>query len=923
MAAHLARHRERAAGDLRKTMPLLRRLSSFWRNLRDKDRVDQELDEELLAYLGMLIDSKVAAGHDPAEARRAALVELGGVDQVKEKVVEIRMGYHLEILWQDIRSGLRWMRRSPGFTAVAVISLALGIGANTAIFSVVQAILLRPLPFADPDRLALIWQNSRQSPEMQIPLAYPNYSDLRAQCQSCESVGAWNSYTYTRFALTGGTHPEEVQYAVVSANLFSILGIKPILGRDFLPEEDQPGASRVVIISHGLWQRRWASDPALLGQTVMFDGQNHTVIGVMPAGFIFPRFPKDAEAWVPMAGDPIQGRRFSPATRYLNVIARLKSGATLAQARSEMEAIARRIEQERPQFNRGLGLQATSLHRQITGHLRTGLFVLLGAVGFVLLIACANVTNLLLARSSTRRQEISTRLALGATRTRLIRQLLTESTLLTLLGGAVGLLLANWGTGLLSVIPYNAASFFVPYNVAPDQVTLNWQVLCFTFALSLLSGIVFGLAPALRSSRPDINLALKGVGTSSNPGRQRLRSLLVVAEIALSLVLLVGAGLMIKSFLRLQQVDPGFDPEHLLTAEISLPRSKYDGQNMAVFHEQLLDRLTALPGVASAGAISSLPLSGTDADTSFFIDGQPPLEPRDRPRTHPRTISPDYFRAMGITTIEGRDFTKQDHAQAPRVTIINEAMARRFWPGQSAIGKRIALDYEALKYFPDRPPQLDIAPALREVVGVVRDVKHTGLETQPQPEMYIPDRQMPAREMTLIIRATADPTNIATAVRQTVIAIDPDQPVANLKPMSHWLADSVAKPRFNYLLLAIFAAVALILSVTGVYGVMTYSVAQRTREIGVRLALGAQPRDVLGLVIRQGMQPVLAGIALGLAGALALTRVLSTLLFGVSATDPATFLGVAALLATVALVACYLPARRATKVDPVIALKYE
>jgi putative ABC transport system permease protein len=571
-------------------------------------------------------------------------------------------------------------------------------------------------------------------------------------------------------------------------------------------------------------------------------------------------------------------------------------------------------------------LQPTPLHLQLTGHLQLAFFTLLGAVGFVLLIACANVANLLLARAASRRQEIAVRLALGATRLRLARQLLIESLMLALLGGAAGLLLAAWGIKLLSIIPYNAASYYVPYNISHDQITLDGRVLFFTFALSMLAGVIFGLAPAFQRSKPDINDALKGLGVASVAGshRRRKRSLLVATEVALSLTLLVGAGLMIKSFALLHEVDPGFEPDGVLAAEIGLPRAKYpDGQKVTAFHDQLLARLAAMPGVVAVGLGSSLPLSGTNADTSFFIDGQPSLDPRDRPHTHPRTITPDYFRAMGMKMVEGRAFTEQDHAQSSRVAIINETMARRFWPAQTALGKRVALDYESMKYFPDRPPQFDLAMGMREIVGLVGDVRHEGLETEPQPEMYIPDRQAPEREMNLVIRAAFDPASMAAAVRSAVSAIDPDQPVVNIEPMSRLLADSVAKPRFNYLLLTVFAVVALILTITGVYGVMSYAVTQRTREMGIRLALGARGPDVLKLVIGQGMKPVIAGVGLGLAGAYTLTRVMANLLFGVNPTDPAVFVGVAALLAMVALLACYPPARKAMKVDPVIALRSE
>jgi putative ABC transport system permease protein len=897
----------------------------------------------LIKFIGVIVPRRFRADwRQEWEAellyREELLSEWGNLDwRGKLALLWHSLGAFADALWlqprrwedemiQDLRYALRMLRQQPGFTLVAVVALALGIGANTAIFSVVNAVLLRPLPFADPDRLVMVWQSNQQGEYSQLPFAYPSYDVLRKQCQVCDGVGAWNSYTNTRFTLTGGGQPEQAQYAVVSAGLFSVLGVKPALGRAFLPEEDQPGAARVVIISHGLWQRRWGGDTKLLGRSVTLNGQSYTVVGIMPPGFVFPRFPRDAEVWAPLSGDPVPGRRFSPGTRYLNVVARLKAGAPLAQAEAEMEAIARRIERQDPQFNHGLGLRPTPLHRQLTGHLRTALFVLLGAVGFVLLIACANVANLLLARASARRQEIALRLALGATRLRLARQLMTESLMLALLGGAAGLLLAEWGVGLLSIIPYNATSFYIPYNIPHDQITLDGRVMVFTFALSLLAGMIFGLAPAFQSSGADINTAFKGANATSGAGsrRRHAHELLVATEVALSMTLLVGAGLMIKSFVRLQEVDPGFEPGSVLTAEVGLPRAKYpDGQKVSAFHDQLLERLAALPGIVAAGLGSSLPLGGTNADTSLFVDGQPILEPRDRPHAHPRTISPDYFRAMGIRMVEGRAFNERDHAQAPRVAIINETMARRLWPAQTALGNRIALDFETMKFFPDRPPEFDLAMGMREIVGVARDVRHEGLETEPQPEMYIPDRQSPEREMNLVVRATVDPASLAAAVRGAVSAVDPDQPVANIRPMSRLLADSVAKPRFNYLLLSIFAAAALILTITGVYGVMSYAVARRTREMGIRLALGARGPDVLKLVIRQGMRPVIAGVALGLAGAFGLTRMMTTLLFGVSATDPAIFAGVAGLLAIVALLACYLPARGATKVDPLVALRQE
>jgi putative ABC transport system permease protein len=510
-------------------------------------------------------------------------------------------------LWKDIRYGMRTLLRRRGFALIALLTLALGIGANTAIFSVVSAVLLRPLPFADPERLTMVWQTWPQGNWPQLPFSHPNFTDLREQSQLFESVAAWTSYSDTRFNLSGGPQPEQVQYACVSANLFSVLGVAPMQGRVFLADEDRLDAGRVAIISHGLWQRRFGSDQGLIGKTASFSGNSYTVVGIMPAGFVFPRFPRDAEVWVPLANDPNPGRRFSPGTRYLSVIARLKQGITLAQAQTEMNAIAQRIEEQRPGFNRGLGIQVTQLHRQITGNLRPALLLLLGAVGFVLLIACANVANLWLSRGVARQREMAVRAALGASRWRLVRQMLTEVLLLALIGGTVGLLFAQWGIDLLAVIPYNAASYFNPYNVQPDQITINGQVLGFTFALSLLAGLIFGLAPVFQVARQDIDAVLKGSSRALGSGsaQNRLRGVLVVGEITLSLVLLAGAGLMMRSFLRLQDVDPGFNPRNVLTAEISLPRTRYsEAQRTSAFYAQLLDRLSVVLGCSYVHGLS-------------------------------------------------------------------------------------------------------------------------------------------------------------------------------------------------------------------------------------------------------------------------------------------------------------------------------
>ncbi len=833
-------------------------------------------------------------------------------------------------LLQDLRYGARMFAKNPGFTLIAVITLALGIGANTAIFSVVNAVLLEPLPFHEPERLALLWQTNPKASAPERPFSYPNFTDVKEQSQVFEEVGAWSAYTNTRFNLTGGTEPEQIQAALVSANLFPILGVQPVLGRAFLPEEDREGGPRAVVISHGLWQRRFGGDPRLLGETLTFDGNGYTVVGIMPSGFAFPKFPKPAEVWVALSRDPdpTLARKFARGATYLSVLARLKQNVTFEQAQAELDTIAGRLQQQHPHFNIDTGLKLTPLDEQASSDLRRALLVMLGAVGFVLLIGCANVANLMFARAVARQKEMAVRIALGASRRRIVRQLLTESLMLSVTGGAMGLLLALWIIDLLSAVPYNAASFIAPYRISPEQIGLNGEVFGFTFLLSLLTGAAFGLVPALEASKPDLNESLKESSVNAvrhSWFRRSCSGALVAAEVALSLVLLIGAGLMIRSFIRLMEVDPGFKPENVLTAEINLPRSNYtDNQKVTAFYQQVLERVRALPGVQSVGASSILPLTGTNQGSDFFIEGQPPPPPDKQNQTYHRAVSSDYFQAMGIAVLEGRAFTEQDHRDAPRVAVVNESMARRFWPGENPVGKRLALSLEALKFpKPNAPPVFDIAGAMREIVGVVKDVRHDGLNTQPEPELFIPYLQRPVREMSIAVRVAGDPASLASLVRREVLAIDPNQPVANIRTMSQLLSDSVAKSRFNFLLLALFAGVALLLAAVGIYGVVSYLVTQRTREIGIRLALGAERRDIVKLVTGQGLLPVVMGMVIGLVASLALTRLMESLLYEVSATDPWTFAEVSLLLVLVAMLACYIPARRAARVDPMEALRYE
>ncbi len=804
----------------------------------------------------------------------------------------------MQTLWQDLRYGLRMLIKHPGFAAVAVSALALGIGANTAIFSVVNAVLLRPLPYRNPERLVMVWEDhrGRGGPEREW-LSPADWQDWREQNQVFERIAAMLDWGPT---LTGQAEPESLVGAAVSHDMFAALGSEPTLGRSFRPEEDRAGAERVVVLSHGLWQRRFGSDPRIIGQALMLSGDSYTVVGVMPAGFKFPVI-ANAELWRTLR--PALNPGCQRGCVVLRAIARLKPEATLERARTEMTAIARRIEEQYPQSNKGVGATLIPLHEQLVGNLRDAMLVLLGAVAFVLLIACANVANLMLARSAAREKEMAIRAALGAGRTRIVRQLLTESVLLALVGGALGLLLAYWMVDLL-------VSFSPPSALRVDEIAIDGRVLGFTLGLALLTGLVFGLAPAVQVSRTDLNHSLKEGGRDAPSGARggRLRGALVAAELALALMLLVGAGLLIKSFVMLQRVDPGFNPDQVLTLNVALPSINYpDRPQITAFYTQLLDRIKALPGVQSVGTTSSLPLGGNDSDTDFVIEGRPPSPPGQQPVAWYGLVSPDYFRALGMRLVRGRVFTERDDEKASRVVIISEAMARRYFPAEDALGKRLGTGPNAW----------------REIVGVMADVKQFGLEIDARPTMYLPDRQSPARAMTVVVRTTAEPLQLAAAVRAAVWEGDKNLAMAKVMPMAQLVSTSIAQPRFILLLLGIFAGVALALAAVGIYGVMSYTVTQRTREIGVRMALGARPRDVLRLVVGQGLLLTALGVGIGLAGAVGLTRLMRTLLFGVQPTDPATFALIALLLAGVALLACYLPARRAAKVDPMVALRYE
>jgi putative ABC transport system permease protein len=805
----------------------------------------------------------------------------------------------MENLWKDLLYGARMLAKQPAFTIVVVAALALGIGANTAIFSVVNSILLRPLPYRDPDRLVMVWMDNRRINVDQDIHSYANYSDYRDQNQSFEQLAAFNGISVN---LVGIGEPERIIGTMASPSLFDVLGVEPLVGRTFSAEEEVPGHDKVVILGYGLWQRRFGGDPDILGHEISLSDVKRTVIGVMPPGFRFPH--KDAELWAPLATDA--NRKNSRYGFSYQVIGRLKQGVALAQARVDMGAIASHLVEQFPDLE-GYGVNLVPLHQQVVGGVRPALLVLLGTVAFVLLIACANVANLLLARAAAREREIAIRTALGSGRWRLIRQLLTESVLLASLGGAAGLLIANWGLkALVALSPED-----IPRR---DQIGIDFRVLGFTLLVSLLTGLLFGLAPALQASKLDLNESLKegGRGASGGVAGRRIRNTLVVFEVALSLVLLIGAGLMIKSFVRLQKIDLGFNPDRLLIMNIQLSRSKYQGGSSAAFFRQLIERVEALPGVESAGAITSVFIEGLPNSSSFTIEGRPPVPAAEQDEAPIDFVTPGYFRTMGIPLLKGRELTEQDGPNSPTVLVINDTFARRFWPGEDPLGKRLKFG----------PPASD-APWWT-IVGVVSDMRRTGLDSAVRCETFISYTQRPfIGFLSLVVRTAPDPRSMATTVRDVVWSMDRDQPVSHIGTVEQLLGGMMAQRRLNTVLFGIFAGLALVLAALGIYGVISYSVTQRTHEIGIRIALGASWSEVLKLVIGNGMKLVGAGILIGLISAAGLTRLMTTLLYGVSATDPATFVLIAVLLAGVALGACFVPARRAMKVDPMVALRYE
>jgi predicted permease len=806
----------------------------------------------------------------------------------------------MDKLLSDIRYAFRNLIKRPTFTLIAVATLALGIGANSAIFSAINALLLKPLPFQNQDRVMAIWDKNPSRGVEHNEVAMANYLDWKEQNQTFDQLAL---YRWWSANVTGVNTPERVQGFLVTGNFLDTVGTKPLLGRGFLEEENQPGKDAVAIISYSLWQRSFGGDPNIVNKQITLNSISRTVIGVMPPRF---NFPKGAEVYAPIPLTPELKKNRSSHSYY--VIGRLKSGTTSQAAQADIDTIAGRLEKQYPEENTGLGASVIPILQDTVRLYDRALWVMMAAVGFVLLIACANVANLMLARASGRQKELALRAALGASRWRIIRQLLTESVIVALIGGSLGVMFAFWGINFLrSANPGEAAK----YAPGWDQLGINAPVLLFTITLSVLSGLIFGLVPALQVSKPNLNDALKKGGRQSGGGSSRLRGSLVVFEIALSLILLVGAGLLMRSFMSLLKTDPGFKPDHLITANLVLPGAKYkDDAQRAAFYTDLVGRVQAVPGIQSAATVNYIPLGGANSSDSFLVEGQPEPPPGQENDGRYRVCSPDYFETMGITVLRGRAFTNQDKAGAVPVAIVNEAMAQKYWSNGDALGKRFRF-YGPL----ERNPWI-------EIVGIVQDVRHD-LNTPITPDFFLPHAQDSWNAMVLVARTQNDPAGMAAAIRQQVWSIDKDQPVYDIKTMDEVRSLSVVLYSFSSVMLAIFAGVALVLAAVGIYGVMAFAVTQRTQEIGIRMALGAQSPDVLKLVLKHGMTMALLGVGIGLIGASLLTRFMTKLLVGVTSTDLLTFSVVTSTLLIAALLACYLPARRATKVDPLVALRYE
>ncbi|MDQ6827286.1 MAG: ABC transporter permease [Gemmatimonadota bacterium] len=872
-----------------------------WRTDND---VTQDISDELQFHLDMRTEELVNSGLSPAMAREQTLRDFGDLEYTKRYCATVdrgaeRRSRRIELMHdfrQDATYAWRKLRKSPGFTLIVALTLALGIGANTAIFSVVNAVLLRSLPYEDPDRLVRVISTRRGK---NSAASYSDFIDFRAQNRSLAGIAALADEPMHLTAV--GADPMRVTAARVSANIFSVMGVHAQLGRSFAPDEDLPTARKVVVLGDAIWRSRFNADRAIISRSITLDGNEYTVVGVMPRGI---EYPDDIQLWRPLTPEGMDTPDHRGA-HYLETIGRLKPSSSYAAAEGELVAIAKRLEQQYPESNAGRGMRFRLLSDQIVGSTRKPLYVLLGAVGFVLLIACANVANLFLVRAASRGSEIAIRTALGAGRTRLVRQLVTESMLLSLFGGAAGVGLAWWGTAALVRLG--------PSIPRLSEVRIDGTVLAFTALITLATGFVFGLLPALQSSTPDLAGALRAGsrGTRTHHGSRRVRSAIVVTEVALAVMLLAGAGLLIQSFVHLQAVDPGFRPENVATFSIELPDKKYpDEKTQRAFASQLEERMRHLAGVNSAAIIAGRPFGNWDASTNLLVTGRPPLPPGQRPITHLRAATADYFKTMGIPIVRGRSFTDADRAGSHHVAIISQENARRYFPGEDPIGKSITTGFSN--------EEGDFGG---EIVAIAGDVKDTGLDANVEPATYFPLDQAPMNGLSVVLRTTGNASSIFNAARAELHQIDPDMPLSDATTMEASVSSSVARPRFYTLLLGIFAAVALVLAGIGLYGVIAYAVSQRTHEIGIRIALGASRDAVLRMIVGQGLGLAVVGVGLGIILATIVTRVMSSLLFGVSATDPLTFAGVGVILLAISMLASAIPARRAARVDPVVALR--
>ncbi len=881
------------------------------RGMLRRERLDRDLDEELRSHIEMRAADNLAAGMSPQAARYEAQKRFGNTALLKEDTRNADIVGWLDVAARDFRYALRMLQRSPGFTAVAVLTLVLGIGANTAIFSVINSVLLRPLPYHDPGSLVMVWETNSQHPKPHNTVSPPNFLDW----QTRNTVFSDMAYIAdVRNNLTGIGDPEEVVVQAVSANFFSVLEVNLLLGTGFTPENGQAGHDNVVILSYGLWKDRFAGEPAIVGKSILLNGKPRTVVGVAPQNFNW--FIKDGSLtgarprlWSPFVF-PQSFHDHKQIGRFLTVAARLKPGVTAAQAQAEMTAIAAQLEHEYPDFDGHWGINVVPLRQQISGELRPALLILFGAVAFVLLIACANVSSLLLARAASREREMAIRTAIGASRWRIARQLLMESLLLAVIGGGIGVALTVLGTNaLLAASPHNLLDL--------PSVSIDLRLLAFAVAATLLAGLLFGFLPSYVSAHSQISQTLREGGRGSSSGKRRrfARSAFVVAQLSLALVLLAGSGLLIRSFVRLVGVHPGFDTAHLLTFKVSLSQSKYASDKLCMaFFQQLLARIGAVPGVRSVTMENFPPLTGLGAATGVHLLSQPQVSLMDLPVANVRVVGPEYFSTMSIPLRAGRLFNEREMAEEKHVAIINQAFADKYLNGVNPLGQKAVIYMKSLAESGNQPS---------EIIGVVGDVRQMGLDVAAEPTVYWPIPELVYSGMTILVRTSGDPLSVVPAIHAELQQLDREQPMASIATMEQLLADSLSRARFTMLLLGIFAAVALLLAAVGIYGLIAYSVTQRTQELGIRIALGAQRRDVLRLVLGQGTRLTLLGLALGIAAALGITRLLASLLFGISATDPLTFAGVAALLAFVALLACFIPARRATRVDPIVALRYE